>query len=161
MPIIKHDIFINAPIKVCFDFARNVDIHTETTKKTKERAIDGITVGLMEKGDTVTWEATHLGVKQKLTAQIIEMEKPYKFTDVMVKGAFHSFTHTHEFIESDTGTIMKDTFSYKSPLGILGIFADHLFLEKYMRHFIVNRAKELKRIAEKSYDPASLFFEEK
>lgn len=161
MPIIKHDIFINAPINVCFDFARNVDIHTETTKKTKERAIDGITVGLMEKGDTVTWEATHLGVKQKLTAQIIEMEKPYKFTDVMVKGAFHSFTHTHEFIESDTGTIMKDTFSYKSPLGILGIFADHLFLEKYMRHFIVNRAKELKRIAEKSNGSASLFFEGK
>ena len=149
MPIIKHNIFINAPINVCFDLARNVDVHKETTSKTKERAIDGVIVGLMENGDTVTWEATHLGVKQKLTAKIIEMEKPYKFTDVMVKGAFHSFTHTHEFIESGTGTIMKDTFSYKSPFGILGIIVDKLFLEKYMRNFIVNRAKELKRIAEK------------
>ncbi|WLR42518.1 SRPBCC family protein [Bacillus carboniphilus] len=150
MPIIKHDIFINAPINVCFDLARNVDVHTETTCKTKERAIDGTTVGLMENGDTVTWEAIHLGVKQTLTAKIIEMEKPYKFTDVMVKGAFHSFTHTHEFIVSGTGTTMKDTFSYKSPFGILGAIADRLFLEKYMRNFIINRAKELKRIAEKS-----------
>ena len=57
--------------------------------------------------------------------------------------------YTHEFIESGTGTIMKDTFSYKSPFGILGIIVDKLFLEKYMRNFIVNRAKELKRIAEK------------
>lgn len=149
MPIIKHDIYINAPINVCFDLARNVEVHTETTSKTKERAIDGVTVGLMENSDTVTWEAIHLGVRQKLTAKIIEMEKPYKFTDVMVKGAFHSFTHTHEFIESGTGTIMKDTFSYKSPFGILGKIANKLFLEKYMRNFILNRAKELKRIAEK------------
>jgi len=149
MPIIKHDIFINAPIDICFDLARNVEIHTETSSKTKERAIAGVTVGLLEKGDTVTWEATHLKVRQKLTAEIIEMQKPYKFTDVMVKGAFHSFTHTHEFRESGSGTIMKDTFSYKSPLGILGIIADKLFLKKYMRYFIVHRAKELKRIAEK------------
>ena len=66
----------------------------------------------------------------------------------MVKGAFHSFTHTHDFIESGTGTVMKDTFSYKSPFGVLGVLADRLFLEKYMRDFIVTRAKELKRIAE-------------
>ncbi|WP_042348987.1 SRPBCC family protein [Bacillus massiliigorillae] len=149
MPIIKHDIYIDAAIHVCFDLARNVEIHAETTTKTKERAIDGVTVGLMENGNTVTWEATHLGVKQKLTAKIIAMEKPYMFTDVMVKGVFRSFTHIHEFIESGTGTIMIDTFSYKSPFGILGKIADTLFLEKYMRHFIVNRAKELKRIAEK------------
>ncbi|MBS4196516.1 SRPBCC family protein [Lederbergia citri] len=149
MLTIKHDIYINAPINVCFDLARNVEVHTETTSKTKEKAIGGVTVGLMENGDTVTWEAIHFGVKQKLTAKIIEMEKPYKFTDVMVKGAFHSFTHRHEFIESGTGTIMKDTFSYKSPFGILGKIADTLFLEKYMRKFIIHRAKELKRIAEK------------
>lgn len=149
MPIIKHDTFINAPINACFDLARNVDVHTETTIKTKERAIGGVTVGLMENGDTVTWEAIHLGVKQKLTAKIIEMEKPYKFTDVMVKGPFDSFTHTHEFIESGTGTLMKDTFAYKSPFGFLGIIADRLFLERYMKNFIVNRAKELKRIAER------------
>ncbi|MFC4353863.1 cell division protein [Chryseomicrobium palamuruense] len=149
MPIIKHDIFINAPIHICFDLARNVDVHTETTRKTKERAIDGVTTGLMENGDTVTWEATHLGVRQKLTAQIIEMEKPYRFTDVMVKGAFHSFTHTHEFIESGAGTIMKDTFTYTSPFGIVGVMADRLFLESYLQNFIAQRARELKRIAEK------------
>ncbi|MHA7138137.1 SRPBCC family protein [Rossellomorea arthrocnemi] len=155
MPIIKHDILIHAPINVCFDLARNVDVHTETTRKTKERAIDGVTAGLMEKGDTVTWEATHLGIKQTLTAKIIEMEEPYTFTDVMVKGAFHSFTHVHEFIENGTGTIMKDTFSYKSPFGILGVLADKIFLEKYMKNFIISRAKELKRIAEKKNETTS------
>ncbi|WP_432363364.1 SRPBCC family protein [Sporosarcina sp. UB5] len=149
MPTITHEIHINAPIHICFDLARNVDVHTETTAKTKEKAIAGVMTGLLENGDTVTWEAVHFGIKQRLTAKIIEMNRPHSFTDVMVKGAFHSFTHTHEFIESDTGTIMKDTFSYKSPLGFIGKIADRLFLERYMKNFIADRANELKRIAER------------
>ncbi|CAG9621184.1 hypothetical protein BACCIP111883_01956 [Sutcliffiella rhizosphaerae] len=71
MPIIKHEIYIDAPINVCFDLARNVEVHTETTTKTKEKVVGGVTVGLLENDDTVTWEATHLGVKQKLTAKTI------------------------------------------------------------------------------------------
>jgi len=150
MPLIKHEIYIDAPIQICFDLARNIQVHMETTSKTKERAIGGVTEGLIELGDTVTWEAVHLGVKQKLTAKITEMEKPYRFTDEMVKGAFHSFKHTHEFIESGAGTVMKDEFAYISPLGILGKLADRLFLEKYMQAFIVNRSLALKEIAEKN-----------
>lgn len=150
MPTINYEIYIEAPTEVCFDLARNVDVHTQTTGKTKERAIAGVTSGLMEKGDSVTWEAVHLGVKQKLTGKIIEMDKPHTFTDQMVKGAFHSFTHTHEFIGKGTGTIMKDRFVYRSPLGFLGKIADRLFLEKYMNRFIAERAIELKKIAETS-----------
>ncbi len=76
------------------------------------------------------------------------MEKPNQFVDIMTKGAFHSFTHTHQFVEAEGGTLMKDTFQYKSPFGPLGVLIDKLFLEKYMRAFIVSRAKELKKIAE-------------
>ncbi|PSL40992.1 hypothetical protein B0H99_103126 [Planomicrobium soli] len=149
MPVITYKIYIEAPVQICFDLARNVDVHTETTSKTKEQVVGGVMTGLMEKGDSVTWEAVHLGVKQKLTAKIIEMEQPFKFTDTMVKGAFRSFTHTHEFIEKGSGTVMIDRFDYTSPFGIIGKLADKLFLENYMRRFIVDRAIALKRIAEK------------
>jgi ligand-binding SRPBCC domain-containing protein len=110
--------------------------------------VGGVTKGLLNKGDCVIWEAVHFGIRQKLTVRITEMEKPYRFIDVMEKGAFHSFTHIHEFIKKGRGTIMKDTFEYKSPFGIVGIFADKLFLEKYMRNFMVSRANELKKITE-------------
>lgn len=148
MPTIKHQQFIQAPIHLCFDLARNVQIHTETTSHTKEMAVGGKVEGFLEEGDTVTWEAVHFGIKQRLTARITQMEKPNMFIDVMVKGAFKSFTHTHEFIEDKIGTLMIDTFEYQSPLGPIGVLADQLFLEKYMRRFIQSRAKELKRIAE-------------
>ena len=148
MPIIKHQIYIEAPIEKCFDLARNVEVHTQTTTKTNERAIAGITTGLLKLGDRVTWEATHFGIKQRLTAKITEMVIPINFTDVMVKGAFHSFTHSHEFVECNSGTMMKDTFIYKAPFSIIGQLADKLFLEKYMMSFIISRANELKKIAE-------------
>ena len=148
MPVIEYQQFIKAPVELCFDLARSVDIHTQTTADTKEIAVDGVTEGLLEEGDTVTWEAIHFGIKQRLKAKVTLMEKPNKFIDTMVKGAFHSFVHTHQFIEEAGGTIMMDTFQYKSPFGPIGVLADKLFLERYMRAFIVSRAKALKKIAE-------------
>ena len=148
MPLIYYEIFIQAPMKVCFDLARNVEVHQETTPQTDEKAVGGVTSGLLEVGDRVTFEGVHFGVKQRLTSQIIAMDAPYRFVDRMVKGAFHSFTHTHTFIERENGTMMIDEFDYKSPLGIVGVLADKLFLEKYMQRFIEIRAQELKRIAE-------------
>ncbi|MGR9050450.1 SRPBCC family protein [Halobacillus faecis] len=152
MPVIIHRTFIEAPTHVCFDLARNVDVHTQTTSKTNEKAVAGVTEGWMEEGDEVTWEATHFGIRQRLTARITEMDRPHRFVDVMVKGAFHSFTHTHEFFEKAWGTVMVDTFDYQSPLGLLGLMADRLFLEKYMKGFIERRANELKKMAENEKD---------
>ncbi|MET3193692.1 SRPBCC family protein [Bacillus sp. OAE603] len=148
MPFIEHQQFIKAPIEICFDLARNVTIHTLTATKTKERVVGGVMEGLLELGDIVIWEAFHFGIKQRLTAQVTLMERPYKFQDVMVEGTFHSFTHTHEFKEVKGGTLMHDHFEYKSPLGYLGVLADLLFLKKYMKSFITTRANELKKIAE-------------
>lgn len=148
MPTIEHEITINAPIQICFDVARTVEVHEGKTMLTKQITISGVTKGLMEHGDSVTWQTTHLGIKQKLTSQIIKMVKPYHFTDAMVQGAFQSFTHTHEFIESCAETIMKDTFTYQSPFGIIGKAADQLFLERYMRNFIALHAKKVKKAAE-------------
>ncbi|WP_416144672.1 hypothetical protein [Planococcus koreensis] len=41
MPSVVHEIYIEAPIRICFDLARDVDIHMETASRTKEKAIAG------------------------------------------------------------------------------------------------------------------------
>ncbi|MEH7246814.1 SRPBCC family protein [Neobacillus niacini] len=149
MPIIEHKQHIKAPIEICFDLARNVEVHTQTSFKTKEKAVGGVTTGLLQEGDSVTWEAVHFGIKQRLTAKVIFMEKLHSFVDVMVKGAFRSFIHIHQFIEEEGGTSMLDHFQYKSRFGPIEILIDKLFLEKYMRKFIAERALGLKKAAEK------------
>jgi ligand-binding SRPBCC domain-containing protein len=152
MPEIIHKEYIHAPVQVCFDLARSVDIHTQTLSHTKEKAIAGVTTGLVEEGDQVTWEAVHLGIRQRLTAKITRMEKYHLFVDEMVSGAFHSFVHTHEFKAEGECTVMTDVFRYKSPFGIIGVLADKLFLERYMERFIVTRSSALKKIAEQQSD---------
>ncbi len=148
MPIIKVETRIAAPCERCFDLARDVEAHEASVAGTGERAGAGVTTGLLGMGDTVTWEATHFGVKQRLTTRITAFERPRRFMDVLVRGAFHSFTHTHEFIETSKGTLMVDTFDYTSPLGPLGKMADVLFLERYMRRLLVDRGLVLRRMAE-------------
>lgn len=148
MPIIKTDMFIYAPRDICFDVARDIDIHTQSTSQTRERAIGGVTSGLIELNETVTWEAVHFGIKQNLTVRITEFDFPNRFVDEMEKGAFKRFYHVHEFIEKPNGTLMLDTFDYTSPFGFIGKIADRLFLEQYMREFLITRNRYIKKVAE-------------
>jgi ligand-binding SRPBCC domain-containing protein len=128
MPAIHVETFVAAPPEQCFDLARNVELHQDSTSATQERAVAGVTSGLLELNDEVTWEAIHLGMRQRLTARITRFERPHLFEDVLVQGAFHSFTHVHEFRAVKGGTLMVDDFRYTSPLGVFGAIADKLFL---------------------------------
>ena len=66
----------------------------------------------------------------------------------MVRGAFRRLDHIHYFEPSESGTTMRDVFDYESPLGLLGCLADLLFLERYMRAFLLERNRVLKSVAE-------------
>lgn len=148
LPVIVQTLFIHAPVEVCFDLSRSIEIHMESTSQTKERAVKGRTSGLIERGETVTWEATHFGVRQQLTAVISEFERPHRFVDEMVSGAFKRFKHEHRFEARDGGTLMTDIFDYTSPLGPLGRLADVLFLRSYMERFLMQRNECIKLQAE-------------
>ena len=117
-------------------------------ENSSERAIDGVTSGLIELGETVTWEAVHFGIRQRLTSKITVCDRPRHLQDVMVSGAFAGFTHDHFLSETEDGTLMKDDFDYRSPLGPLGIVADVVFLEAYMTKLLEERNAVIKRFAE-------------
>ncbi len=151
MPTIRLETQIYAPIQYCFDLARDVDVHRESAMQTHERAVAGITTGLLEQGDVVTWEGTHFGMRQHLTVRITEFEKPRRFVDEMVRGAFRELRHVHDFSSCQGGTIMIDTFEFKSPFGYLGSLFDALVLTRYFRTFLYRRNMYLKEVAEKKH----------
>jgi len=141
---------IRAPIELCFDLARGVEAHVQTSSSTGERAVGGKTSGLLDLGDVVTFEAVHFGVRQRLTSKIVEFDRPRRFVDEMVKGAFSSLRHVHEFILDGGSVLMRDTLTWRSPLGLLGTVADKLFVEEHMRTFMVKKQSELKAYAERT-----------
>lgn len=140
---------INSDIQTVFDLSRDIDLHEKSTFKTGEKAIAGRTSGLIELGETVTWRAKHLGFYQTHTSKITDMEKPSKFTDVMLKGRFKSFKHQHLFKTRGKQTIMTDILEFESPAGIIGKLFNYFFLKNYMTEFLTERNKLIKLTAEK------------
>lgn len=150
MPVIELETFVRAPVERVFDLARNVEAHVASTDGSREVAVAGKTSGCLALGDTVTWEATHFGIRQRLTSTITRFDPPRSFRDSMVRGAFRRFDHDHVFVPCDGGTVMHDRFDFDAPLGPLGHLANWTFLTRYMRRFLARRAAALKRLAERT-----------
>ena len=117
-----------------------------------EQAIAGITSGLINLHDTVTWKARHFGLAFKMTVQITEMQSPQFFVDEMVKGPFKRMRHYHAFWPQHHGTLMEDEFVFKSPLGWLGKLADKWVLKPHLEKLLTARNQTIKQMAE-SYAP--------
>jgi ligand-binding SRPBCC domain-containing protein len=148
MPIIYLRTEIQASGELVFDLSRSVDLHQISTRHSHETAVAGITSGLIGLNHSVTWRAKHFGIYQRLTSTITAFDRPNFFTDEMVSGAFKSFRHDHHFEELNGGTLMLDTFAYRSPLGLLGQLADALFLKRYMADLLEKRNAVIKEYAE-------------
>jgi ligand-binding SRPBCC domain-containing protein len=140
--------FINAAIEVCFNLARSIDLHKISLEHTNEKAIDGRTSGLIEKGEFVTWQAKHFGIDQTLSVKITEMNPPDYFCDEMIKGAFKTMRHEHFFEPQESGILMTDKFFYEVPFSIFGKIFDALVLENYMKRLLQTRNQTIKRVAE-------------
>lgn len=146
---------IRAPATLCFDLARDIDLHVQSMADTGERAVAGRTAGLIELGEEVTWEAKHLGVRQRFTSRITGFTRPRHFRDEMVRGAFKAFVHDHHFEEHDEGTTMRDVLQFESPLGFIGRLVDRVFMAGYLRRLLADRAIAVKSVAENECGAAS------
>ena len=124
-------------------------MHLLGTERTGERAVDGVTTGLIGPGQFVRWRAKHLGVRQHLTNKITAFDSPRYFQDTMVQGAFKFMQHDHFFTaisESQPG--MRDRLTFAAPLSVLGNIAEQLFLKRYMDRFLRHRNEIVKQVAE-------------
>lgn len=138
-----------APIETIFNTNRNIDIHQQSASKTKEIAIAGITSGLINKKETVTWKGKHFGVYLTHQSLISEMDFPTYFVDEQLKGQFKSFKHQHFFEQKENYVEVTDILEYETPFGIFGQLFDKLLLKKHLTNFIIHRNTVLKNLAEK------------
>src|SRR5215469_15070808 len=99
MQTIRLETRIAAPIELCFLLSLSIDLHMDSTAPTRERAIAGVTHGLIGPGESVTWEGSHFGFRLRHTSRIVSYEPPTFFCDEMTQGMFKSFRHEHHFSE--------------------------------------------------------------
>jgi ligand-binding SRPBCC domain-containing protein len=148
MPVIVLETRIHSSLQICFDLSRSIDLHRLSTASTKEEAVAGVISGLINAGESVTWEATHFGIRQRLTAKITAFDFPSHFRDQQIKGAFKSMVHDHYFEAGDGCVVMKDVFNFESPFGLLGRLFNFLVLTRYMTGFLETRNAVITDFAE-------------
>ena len=148
MPVIQLSSEINAPIVRVFDLSRSIDLHTRTASQTVERAVAGRTEGLIELGESVTWNAVHFGFRLSHTSLITEYDRPVHFKDSMTQGMFSRFDHDHYFEELNGGTRMGDRLEFESPYWIVGEIFNTIFLRAYLEKFLIRRNSMIKEFAE-------------
>ena len=142
---------IAAPIDRVFDLSRSVEVHLLANVHDGEQAltIGGVTTGLVDLGERVTWRAKHFGFWHNLTSKVTAMEAPNHFQVTMVKGIFRLMQADHSFRSLPAGlTELKDIFAIAAPLPILGPIAEGLFLRRYMMALNRERSAVIKQLAE-------------
>ena len=148
MQVIELETKIAAPIERCFLLSLSVDLHMESTEPTRERAIAGVTRGLIGPGETVTWRGRHFGLMLTHQSLITAYDNPRHFQDVMVRGMFRSFEHDHFFEPVEGGTLMRDRLRFAAPFGLVGVAVERLVLRAYFVNFLKARNEHIRRVAE-------------
>lgn len=139
---------IAAPIEVCFDLSRSIELHVESMAASAERAVAGVTSGLICAGEEVTWQARHFGVRWRVTSRITEFDPPRRFVDEMTEGAvFSRFRHQHDFAGHEGGTRMTDLIEFRTRAGLLRPVVDAV-AGAYLRRLIDVRNATIRRTAE-------------
>ncbi len=153
MQLIHLETRIAATPERCFLLSLNIDLHKASTVQTSERAIAGVTSGIIGPNQTVTFQARHFGLMLTHSSLISAYDRPHHFRDTMLRGMFRTFEHDHYFDPQPEGTtLMRDDLYFTAPLGPLGRIAEALVLRRYLTRFLQERNQLIKTVAESSQE---------
>ncbi|MEN5074614.1 SRPBCC family protein [Isoptericola cucumis] len=130
---------VPAAPRQCFELSLSVDAHTASMRASGERAVGGVTAGVMGLGDVVTWRARHFGVPFTMTSRISAHDAPHRFVDEQVSGPFRRWHHEHRFDADGDGTVMTDVATFESPAWWVGRAVDRLVLTSYLTRLLTVR----------------------
>lgn len=148
MQLISLTTLIHAPIERVFDLSRSIDLHQQSMLHTNEKAIAGKTSGLINEGESVTWQAKHLGRTRTMKVLITKMQPYTFFEDMMIEGDFKNMKHRHYFQQEGNAIVMKDEFVFESSYGLIGKIISTIFLKHYMKQLLQKRNLIIKEFAE-------------
>jgi ligand-binding SRPBCC domain-containing protein len=91
-----------------------------------------------------------LPLRAQWIARITEFEWNHYFADIQEKGPFKRWHHRHEFLPETrkgvSGTIVRDVIEYEVGFGLIGAFANSIFVERQMRSTFAQRQRILPQL---------------
>ena len=86
------------------------------------------------------------GIPMHWQTGISDVQKPFLFTDVQLKGPYRCWEHTHTFTQTDNGVLMKDVVKYQLPFGPLGLLVHAVLVRKKLEALFTYRKAAIERI---------------
>ena len=130
---------VAAPPSAVFDVSLDPDLHVRSMARYGETMIEPPAGGVFTEGSTVTWQARHFGIRFRLRSVVFDIDRPRGFSDRQIAGPFAALLHEHRFEEHPAGTLIRDTVTFRSPLGPLGRLVDAVIMRAYLRRLISER----------------------
>ena len=78
--------------------------------------------------------------------EITHVKEKKFFVDEQRLGPYKIWHHEHHFEETEDGVLMKDIVTYAPPFGVIGSFANSLFIRRKVNQIFDYREKVLERI---------------
>jgi ligand-binding SRPBCC domain-containing protein len=123
------EFWVDAPIEEVWDFhssAKALELLTPQGRRLEPlvESLDVVDGALhvfrfRERGFAGVWKA-----------RISNVRPPHRFVDTAEQSPFAYWEHVHEFVALEGRTLVRDTVTYKPPLGVLGWLADQLFIRR-------------------------------
>lgn len=148
MACIELSTVIAAPLQRCFDLSLSIDLHMASATGKRERAIAGVTSGLIGFGQQVTWKTRQFGLNISHTSLISAYRAPVYFQDRMVQGVFRRFCHDHFFELQNGNTLMKDHLEFDFSFAVVNRLVEPLFVAPRLRALLERRNAFIKMVAE-------------
>ncbi|MBT2483633.1 MULTISPECIES: SRPBCC family protein [unclassified Microbacterium] len=127
---------VAAPPEDVFAASLDPELHLRTMARYGETMVEAPAGGAFAEGSTVTWQARHFGIRFHLRSVVFDIDPPRAFSDRQIAGPFGAFLHEHAFTEHPVGTVMRDTVTFRSPLGLIGRIVDALVMRAYLGRLI-------------------------
>lgn len=74
-------------------------------------------------------------------SMIVDWRKDQRFSDVQISGPYTIWHHTHEFIQQNGGTLIRERAVYRVPMSLPGEILIHPFIRKDLEKIFAHRRK--------------------
>jgi ligand-binding SRPBCC domain-containing protein len=86
----------------------------------------------MRKGAEINYIIRWQGLPMKWKTLITEYDPPLRFVDEQKRGPYSLWHHEHTFEETADGVVIRDSVTYRLPLGVLGRIAHGLMVKRQL-----------------------------
>lgn len=119
-----------------FSDTKNLELLTPPHLRFK---ITGQSTTSLQEGTRINYQLKLHGVPFRWQSIIMDWKPGERFSDIQVLGPYRLWHHTHDFIEQDGGTLIRDRAVYRIPLGVAGDLLLRSFIRKDLEAIFIYR----------------------